>query len=56
MRAATGRDPHDVQIAARCLLAVLARDGEPTPEERAAAGLLAFGLLDLHQLTRLLGK
>lgn len=47
MRAATGRDPDDVQTAARCLLALLAPP-DPSPEQVAAAHLLAFMGLDLH--------
>lgn len=47
MRKATQRDPEEVRHAAKCLLALLAPP-DPTPEQIAAAHLLAFGLDDLR--------
>ncbi len=48
MLAATGRDLDDVQTAARCLVSLVGDDA--SPEQLAAAHLLAFGLLDLHRV------
>lgn len=47
MRAATGRDLDEVQVATTCLLSLFG-PADPTPEQVAGAAILAFGLFDLH--------
>ncbi len=48
MLAATGRDLKDVEATAHCLVSLAS--GDPSPEQLAAAAILAFGLLDLHRV------
>ncbi len=43
-----------IDVAQACLLAFMGRP-HPTPEEEAGAGLLAWGLSDLHAAAVLLG-
>jgi hypothetical protein len=55
VRAATGRDPGDVRIAARCLLSRW-QIPDPTPEQIAAAHLEAFHHLDIARIRAALVK